>query len=245
VKVRVGASVLTSKTAGLATGKHNLRGWPRTHSPVTAYKISFAPSPHAARQLKGVVHLAGYDGGYIGACAIESGNASACWRVDEEAIATMGADWRAQLGHIARGSPAIGDLLLGARFLTERPAAVSGVPFGYKRRAAIAPNVYPLGDQLCVIPSFTGDGTSLALSSGVAAARAYLAGTSADAFQRKFLAGIRAQFFWASVFEAAFKSGAGRAVGIRVVAAVPPVARLATSLTRVKVTSGSAVSGTA
>ncbi len=146
----------------------------------------------------------------------------------------VGADWTAQLAHIARRSSRVGDLLAGARFLSARPAAVSQIPYGYMRRATIAPNVYAVGDQLCVIPSFTGDGTSLALSSGLAAARALLEGSSAGAFQQAFLARIRTQFLWAQTVDATFKSALTRALGVGAVAAAPPLARLIASLTRVR-----------
>ena len=73
-------------------------------------------------------------------------------------------------------------MLQGARFLSDRPAAITAIPYGYMRYSAIASNVFALGDQLCVIPSFTGDGTSLALSSGVEAAQAVLARRTAEAF---------------------------------------------------------------
>ena len=234
VRVRVGAKVLTAGCAALATGKHNLRGFARAHGATTAYKISLAPSPLAARLLKDVVQLVGYRGGYIGACNIEDGQATICWMLDARTMHEVGPDWTAQLTHIARDSSAIGDLLIGARYLSARPAAVSAIPFGYRRRVTIAPNVYPVGDQLCVIPSFTGDGTSLALSSGAIAARARLMGVSADEFQRDFLKRTSAQFLSAKVVDAAFKSAPTRALGVRAVAVLPSLARLAASLTRVK-----------
>jgi flavin-dependent dehydrogenase len=56
---------------------------------------------------------------------------------------------------------------------------LAAIPYGYLRRQSIAPNLCPLGDQLAVIPSFTGDGIAIALYSGVAAARAFLAGQQA------------------------------------------------------------------
>jgi len=135
---------------------------------------------------------------------------------------------------IEKQSQSVGDLLQGARFLSDRPAAITAIPYGYMRYSAVAPNVFPLGDQLCVIPSFTGDGTSLALSSGVAAAQAVIAGRTAEAFQRSFLHRVRGQFFWARAVEAAFKSAPLRALSIGAVGAMPKLAGLAVNLTRVK-----------
>jgi hypothetical protein len=201
---------------------------------VTAYKIQFQPTPAASCLLKDIVQLVGYCGGYIGACEVEDGAVTICWLIDAGAMREIGPDWAAQLAHIARGSSALGDLLSGARYLSARPAAISGIPFGYRRRAAIAPNVYAIGDQLCVIPSFTGDGTSLALSSGAGAAHARLAGKTADEFQKTFLSRVRTQFFCAGAVDTLFKSAALRALSVQAIAAMPALAQLATSLTRVK-----------
>jgi flavin-dependent dehydrogenase len=111
---------------------------------------------------------------------------------------------------------------------------VSAIPYGYTRRTAIAPNVYGIGDQLCVIPSFTGDGTSLALSSGLAAAHAVLSGTPAQDFHTAYLAGTRAQLRWARVVDATFKSAPSRRLSVAATAAVPSLARLAANLTRLR-----------
>jgi flavin-dependent dehydrogenase len=102
------------------------------------------------------------------------------------------------------------------------------------RRAVIAPNVYPTGDQLGVIPSLTGDGTSLALASGLAAAHAVLSSQPAQGFQADFLAQRRTQFFWARAVDATFKSSIARALSVGAMGALPQLATLIASLTRVK-----------
>jgi flavin-dependent dehydrogenase len=234
VEVSLGGRTLRAASVALATGKHNLRGFPRRAGSMTAFKVQLVPTAAAARALDGVVQLAGYRGGYIGACNAEDGNATICWLMDERCMRALGGDWRGQLAYIARSCPAVGDLIAGARFVSERPTAIAAIPYGYTRRAAIAENVFALGDQLAVIPSFTGDGTSLALSSGVGAAQAVLAGRSAAEFQRAFIARIRAQLLWARVVDAAFKSAPTRTLGIAVVAAVPALAGALARLTRLK-----------
>ena len=234
VRVWAGGKSFEARCAALATGKHNLRGWPRDAGSSTAMKIQLSMTRAATAALEGVVQLTSYRGGYIGACNVEDGAATICWLLDARAMQELGADWRVHLDHIARQSSAIGDLLVGARFLSARPAAVSAIPYGYVRRAVIAENVFPLGDQLCVIPSFTGDGTSLALSSGLAAARAVLGGRSAGEFQADFLARIRAQFMWARAVETTFRYGPARAFGVNAVAVAPGIVGLIANLTRVR-----------
>ena len=76
---------------------------------------------------------------------------------------------------------------------------MASIPYGYLRAQPIAPNVFPLGDQLAVVPSFTGDGIAIALRSGVAAARALLAGQSAAAHQHRMVEMLRPQLRIAGV----------------------------------------------
>jgi len=234
VWVRTGSKGFEARCAALATGKHNLRGWPRTAGDMTAYKIQLSPSQKALRALEGVVQLVSYRGGYIGACIVEDSAVTICWLMDARAMKEVGPEWTAHLDYISRHSSAMGDFLAGARYQSARPAAVSSIPYGYMRRAVIAPNVYPAGDQLSVIPSFTGDGTSLALASGLAAARAVLSSQTAREFQAEFLGRIRTQFFWARAVDATFKSGITRALSVGAMGALPPLASLIASLTRVK-----------
>ena len=94
VRIAIGEKVLQAKNAALASGKHNLRGWPRRPDATMAYKIQLELSPHAARDLDGVVQLASYRGGYIGACNVEEGMAPICWLLDASAVQKIGADGR-------------------------------------------------------------------------------------------------------------------------------------------------------
>jgi flavin-dependent dehydrogenase len=232
--VRIGRRALRTEIVGLATGKHNLRGWPRKQTGPTAYKMSYALAPSAADALTGAVQLLSYPGGYVGACLIENGLATICWLADRSMTKTVGANWPDHIRYFSSQSARFGDLMSGARPLSARPAAVSSIPFGYVRRTDVPDMVFPLGDQIAVIPSFTGDGTSLALSSGIVAARAVLAGQSARAYQRDFLAGIRRQFMFAGVADLAFANRITRKLSVGAVAAAPRLATLIARLTRLR-----------
>ena len=105
VRVRMGARVLTARSAALATGKHNVRGWPRRHGAMTAYKISLAPSGRAARALAGVVQLGELPGRLHRRLRHRGRQGDACagsWT--QARCAPSGADWRAQLDDLARQS---------------------------------------------------------------------------------------------------------------------------------------------
>src|SRR5581483_323604 len=106
----------------------------------------------------------------------------------------IGADWRAQSAYFAQQSPLLAELLDGAEPRWTKPVAVAAIPYGYVRRGVLSPAIFPVGDQLAVIPSFTGDGMSIALLTGVAAAQAVLAGESAAAYQRRMIGRLSAQF---------------------------------------------------
>jgi hypothetical protein len=232
VSVRVGSRTLTARPLALATGKHNLRGWPRAHGALAAFKIGLDPAPAAKALLSGVLQLVGYRGGYAGACVIETGAISLCWLADRAFTRETGGNWRRQLSALSAQSPHFGDLLTGGRFVADEAISVAAIPFGYMRRKVIADNVFPVGDQLAVIPSFTGDGTSLALASGIAVARAVLAGKSAGTYQRAMLAGLGAQFRWARAIHLTFTSQPMRALSVCAVNALPRLAAAVVELTR-------------
>jgi menaquinone-9 beta-reductase len=135
-----------------------------------------------------------FRGGYVGACLIEEGRLSVGWVMQGQLMRIVGSNWPAQSSHLARQSSLIGDLIQGARPLFDKPVATASIPYGYIRTQSLAPQVFPIGDQLGVVPSFTGDGMALALHTGWAAARAVLAGRPAADYQRDFVAGLRRQF---------------------------------------------------
>jgi flavin-dependent dehydrogenase len=234
VIVRIGPRALKAKSVALATGKHNLRGWPRAHGAMTAFKIQMSLAPAARALLSDVVQLVGYRGGYIGACNVEDGVVTICWLADRDLMTETAGDWSRQLAHVARQSAYFGDLMGGARFLAKEPTAVSAIPFGYTRKSVIGRNIFPVGDQLAVIPSLAGDGTSLALASGLRAARAVLAGESAGAYQAASLAQMRAQFGWARAVHVGWKSGFMRALSVGALHAVPRLAAAVAELTRAR-----------
>src|SRR5262249_44089072 len=126
----------------------------------------------------------------------------------------------------------VGDPRGGATPRVKKPAAVSAIPFGYLRRAIVADNVFPIGDQLAVIPSFTGDGTTLALSSAIAAAWAVMENRPAAQFQSSFIAALGAQFRWGAIIGAGLKTKIACRLGSYVIARCPWVTTTLVQLTR-------------
>ena len=141
---------------------------------------------------------------------------------------------RRSLAYFAKQSSFFGDLTNGATPAWEKPLAVSGLPYGFMRSETIAPTIYPVGDQLAVIPSFSGDGTALALASGIAAAQAFLKGESASDFQRRMLANYRPQFRRAAALDRVIANSLLRRVGIFGAHLMPRMVTKLVSATRLR-----------
>lgn len=170
----------------LATGKHDLRGQPRPagrQSSLIALKMYFRLAPAQAALLDGRVELILYPGGYAGLQPVEDGAANLCCLIDRDAFAQLGSRWDALLAHMTAHSPLLNQRLDATTALLPRPLAISSIPYGFVRRDTGGP--WHLGDQAAVIPSFTGDGMSIALHTGVLAARMFLDGRTASAYQRR------------------------------------------------------------
>jgi flavin-dependent dehydrogenase len=95
----------------------------------------------------------------------------------------------------------------GSKALWERPLAISPIPYGYL--AARPSGLWCVGDQAAVIPSFTGDGMSIALHSAALAAQMYLTGESMDEYYRTLHAQLSRGMLLATWGSRAMVSGAG------------------------------------
>lgn len=136
--------------------------------------------------------------------------------------------------HLAGQSSLIGDLLAGARSLFAKPVATAAIPYGFLRAQPIAPDVFPVGDQLAVVPSFTGDGMAIAFYSGLAAARALLAGRPAAAYQRKLIRQLKPQFRLAGGIGRLLETPATCGISIAAARLVPPLVTGMAAATRLR-----------
>jgi flavin-dependent dehydrogenase len=223
----------------LATGKHNLRGLPRPQAPTIAFKMQFSVTPAVAAMLEDLVQLAMLPGGYAGVCLVEGGIATICWVIDHDVAGEAAVTWDAHAAFLAQRSDFFATFFGGAAPLWDKPVAVAAIPYGFLRREVISDAVYPLGDQLVVIPSYTGDGTSIALHTGMAAAHAVLGGRSAGEFQAKTIAKLKPQIAWAKVANVAFVNATAQRLTAAVARvapwAVPGIARFVVNRTRLRV----------
>jgi menaquinone-9 beta-reductase len=234
VIVGTGARSFEGAVVALATGKHGLRQFPRTPSDMVGFKIQIRVAPSSLQLLNNVVQLVMFDGGYIGACIVEDALVTMCWVMERRVIQRMETGWHAQASKFSQQSELLGDLFTGAKPVWEKPVAVAGIPYGYLRRQTISPNVFPLGDQLAVIPSFTGDGMAIALYSGILAAQAVIDGQSAVAFQKRIIRRLRSQFRWARTINLLFEKQMLQRPGIAIAARLPSLVTWIAQSTRLK-----------
>jgi menaquinone-9 beta-reductase len=168
---------LIAEAVFVATGKHDLRGVARPRSRRTVgLKAYLRLGDRARAELGEAVEIVLVPGGYAGLQMVEGGVAVLCALVSDGRAAGGG------LAGVVNSAPHLGRRLQGAVWLNPRPLAIAGMPYGYV--AAAEGGLFRLGDQAAVLPSFAGAGVAIAVATGVAAARAYLAGEDAAAFQR-------------------------------------------------------------
>lgn len=198
----------------LATGKHDLRGARRTPTrapeDLIGLKMHLAVAPAEQDALRGHVEVVLLDGGYAGLQLVEGGRANLCLLIRRARFEAAGRSWDGLMEALCRESPHLARRLAGAAPLLDRPLSIFRVPYGYVHRARgeDLAGVFRLGDQMGVIPSFCGDGMSIALHTAFAA----VAAGSAPAFHRRMRRDLRPQIGLASLLYRAGRAAPGLAV---------------------------------
>ena len=211
-----GKEAIASRAVFLATGKHDLHQ-PRRPAPregdLIGFKTYFALSPAQTAEIEGAVEIILFEGGYAGLQRVEAGMVNLCLLVRRSLFRRLGQSWDALLDHLCTTSRHLGRRLDGAGALLDKPLTISGVPYGFIHRAA-APEpqgLFRLGDQMAVIPSFSGDGMSIALHTAQAAAATYLErGNAASAYHRGVARQLRGQIMLACALDRVSQAALGR-----------------------------------
>jgi menaquinone-9 beta-reductase len=221
-------------TAFLATGKHDLRGHTRPRDPQqwVAFKMYFRLAPTQAAESEGASKLMLYPGGYGGIQPVEDGIANLCCVVQQKYLPRTDNRWEDFLAKIQRDCPHLAMRLAGAEPLLAKPIAITHIPYGYIRRTT-EHGLYCIGDQAAVIPSFTGDGISIALHTARSAVNAYLAAQPAPLFQSQLRSSLLAQMRLAELAADGLNNALARAVLPSCLKVWPGVMRLTARLTRV------------
>jgi len=192
-------SEVFAMSAFLATGKHDLRGHgrpPGRQDDLVAFKLHWHLAPAATRALAEHVELVTFEGGYAGLQLVEGGRANLCLVVRRRRLQEVGGRWDRLLAAVRRDSAHLDARLTGGAPCWARPLALSAIPYGHVQRHA--DGLWRLGDQAAVIPSFSGDGMSIALHSAALAAMTHLAGHPPEMFQRRLARDVAAQVWIAT-----------------------------------------------
>lgn len=181
-----GGEEVEGRAAFLATGKHDLRGWPRPaglQGDLIGFKMHMRLAAPQAAELAGHVELTLFRGGYAGLEPVEGGMANLCLLVRRGRYAALGQQWDALMAAMRADNALLAGRLEGAESCWDKPLAVFSIPYGHVRRNGGGP--WRLGDQAAVIPSFAGDGMSIALHSARLAATCFIQGETAASYQRR------------------------------------------------------------
>ncbi len=227
-------TTLEAPTVFLATGKHDLRGHTRPEDPQrwVAFKMYFRLAPSQAAELARASELMLYPGGYGGIQPVEGGIANLCCVVQQKHLARVGHRWENFLARMQEDCPHLAMRLAGAEPLLDKPIAITHIPYGYIRRTT-EEGLYCIGDQAAVIPSFTGDGISIALHTARCAAAAYLDAVPAPVFQAQLRTALLSQMRLAEFAADGLNNSFARAVLPFCLKVWPGVMRVTAKLTRV------------
>ena len=132
--------------------------------------------PHNTEALQKTVSIICFNGGYAGFELVENEIANLCLVVTKQKFLKVGKRWELLLASVRNEVPSLDTYLTGAIPHWKQPLAVFSIPYGfvYKKRKAEKKGLYRLGDQIAVIPSFSGDGMAIALHTASRAAEAIL-----------------------------------------------------------------------
>ncbi|TGN67909.1 hypothetical protein E4L95_03300 [Paracoccus liaowanqingii] len=190
-QVEVDDQQITARDVFMANGKHDIRGWkrpPGRQSDLIGFKQRFRLAPARVRDLAGRVELHLFPGGYCGLEPVEGDIANMSLLIKKSRFAQLGS-WDLLWDHLMATGPILRERLQDVTALAEKPLSISALPYGFVRPHS--DGAWYLGDQAAVIPSFAGNGISMALHSADLAARCYVAGGSSDDFQHAFARDVR------------------------------------------------------
>ncbi len=173
-----GGEIRCAPTAFLATGKHDIVGHrrpPGKQNDLIAFKMYFRLAPAQRQALRGWIDLVLFPGGYAGMQLTEDGDANLCLVVNRKTLHLCRYEWSHLLERIRGYSEYLDKRLAGAEALLAKPLALSSIPYGLLPTDSEF-GLWRLGDQAAVIPSFSGNGISIAFHSAQVAAEIYMRG---------------------------------------------------------------------
>ena len=219
-----GGENIVAGDAFLATGKHDLRGWkrrPGRQNDLLALKQHWRLSPAQARALSGCVELFLFPGGYAGLAPIEDGLVNLCLVVRQRQFKTFDCRWDALLDALRAAVPALRERLTAATPCGNRPLAIASIPYGFVQAHSDSPCPWRLGDQAAVIPSFAGEGISIALHSALLAAETFLTDGDCARYQARLAADLAVRIRRATLISRLLVHPAGQTLAMTATQLMP------------------------
>jgi len=231
-QLRGGESVC-AHTVFLANGKHDIRGRERAHTvqyDLVAFKLHWQVDPVQTDMLREFIELFLFPKGYGGLSLVERNVANLCLVVRRDELRRIGG-WQEILASVLDDNRHLKQRLQGAKALWDRPLAISSIPYGHLAGQPFG--LWCVGDQAAVIPSFTGDGMSIALHSAALATEMYLAGESADQYNHRIHAQLSQGMDLATSLSRFMVTKAGRSLALFGLSAFPNAMRWIAASTRI------------
>jgi flavin-dependent dehydrogenase len=231
-RIRGGES-MCAHAVFLANGKHDLRGWERAHTgqgDLVAFKLHWQLDPAQTEKLRDFIELFLFPRGYGGLTLVERDVANLCLVVRQAELRRIGG-WQQLLASVLGDNRHLKQRLQGAKALWDRPLAISSIPYGHLAGQPFG--LWCVGDQAAVIPSFTGDGMSIALHSAALASEMYLAGESAEQYNHRLHAQLNIEMKLATGLSRAVVTSAGRSLALFGLSLVPNAMRWIAASTRI------------
>lgn len=217
----------------LASGKHDVRGLerkPGSHGDLVGFKMHWRLAGTQTEALRGWMDLFLFTGGYGGLSLVEGDTTNFCFVVRRSTLRRAGG-WAELFNAIRQENPHVAERLEGATAMWEKPLAVSSIPYGYL--AGSPQELWCVGDQAAVIPSFTGDGMSIALHSAALAAEMTLAGQSAGQYHQELCRHLNSSMKLATALSRTMVNPMGRIFAPMVLSIVPRAMNWIARMTRV------------
>lgn len=220
VSLRTGGAIHT-RNVFLATGKHDLAASPRppgVHHGLVGFKMHWRLAPKSNDVLRHAMELFLFRGGYGGLALVENDVANLCFVIDERRMRKLGG-WPELLRAVRKECAAIDRILLKGEPCWPKPLAISQIPYGYIAKAS--GGIWRVGDQAAVIPSFTGDGMSIALHSAELASEMFLSGRTPNEYLARLHDHLRTGMRIATFLSRAMVTSAGRLLAPAVLSLAP------------------------
>jgi len=225
--------VIRTNNVFLATGKHDLTDTPRNRGAqpdLVGFKMHWKLSPQSTENIRQAMELFLFRGGYGGLALIENDIANLCFAVHQRRMRELGG-WPELLSAIRKESPAINQILSDATPCWPKPLAISPIPYGYIARSSNG--IWRIGDQAAVIPSFTGDGMSIALHSAELASEMFLCGETPDEYLARLRTHLNSGIRFATTLSRVMITSTGRILTPIALSLVPEGIRWIAERTRI------------